>query len=722
MSELALVLEIRLVTGRFHGLGDWPPSPFRLFSALVAGAFAGQWGAEDPAPKQAVFRWLERLPPPTIAAPASTVARPTTIYVPNNDLDAVDGDPDRIAEIRGSTKTFRPRLFDPDVPFLYVWRLAGDPAPAADLLGLAERLHTFGRGIDPAFARGGILDAAEAERRLTDRGGPVFRPGGAGVSSLPCPRAGSFDQLAARHAATLKRFEVRADGRSRRTVFTQAPRPTPMLVPYDAPDRILLYDLVRPTGERVVRDGRTALRLAETVRDRLAERLIATMPDREAEIRRIVRGEGAGDADKRRRLAFLPLPSIGHVQSDFGIRRIAVRVPAECPLHPDDLRWGLSGLDLGAVDPETGEVPDDDGPILVEAEERGMLGHYAGAPSRRWRSVTPVALPRTPHRGGGGAERLRSEADAAKALLQALRHAGLDSTAAAVRIQREPFDGNGTRADGLDAGRFDPGRLVHAELELPRPIGGPVVVGDGRFLGLGLFRPVRTAPAIVAFALAEPVAEAAGPALVAAFRRALMARVGSHLGERDALPVFFSGHEADGSPSTAEPHAHVFLAFDPGPAPRLLAIAPHRVDRRPRGRDLPYERECRQLDEALADLVDLRAGPVGRFALSPLREPGDGDPLIGPFRSFVSATPYRPCRHPGRHADPAAFVAADAAAACRSFGLPAPVVTVLDLARGRRGGLAARLRLDFAVAVEGPILLGRDAHRGSGLFRGVEGR
>jgi CRISPR-associated protein Csb2 len=38
---------------------------------------------------------------------------------------------------------------------------------------------------------------------------------------------------------------------------------------------------------------------------------------------------------------------------------------------------------------------------------------------------------------------------------------------------------------------------------------------------------------------------------------------------------------------------------------------------------------------------------------------------------------------------------------------------------GPKGGVAGRLQLHFAVAVEGPILLGRDGHQGGGLFEAV---
>ena len=74
MDAHALLIELRWPGGRFHGVRDsggrdsfvpeWPPSPFRLFQALVDGAFTGRWAAEDPADKVAAFTWLEGLPPP----------------------------------------------------------------------------------------------------------------------------------------------------------------------------------------------------------------------------------------------------------------------------------------------------------------------------------------------------------------------------------------------------------------------------------------------------------------------------------------------------------------------------------------------------------------------------------------------------------------------------------------------------------------------------------
>src|SRR5581483_8717579 len=105
----ALVIYVRLHDGRYHGRGDWPPSPARLFQALVAGA--GLSGRLSEA-KQAL-KWLEKLPAPVIAAPrAWQPRRGVLFYMPNNDSDRIEGDPLEMAKIRTATKVFRPYFFD----------------------------------------------------------------------------------------------------------------------------------------------------------------------------------------------------------------------------------------------------------------------------------------------------------------------------------------------------------------------------------------------------------------------------------------------------------------------------------------------------------------------------------------------------------------------------------------------------------------------------------
>jgi len=59
---------------------------------------------------------------------------------------------------------------------------------------------------------------------------------------------------------------------------------------------------------------------------------------------------------------------------------------------------------------------------------------------------------------------------------------------------------SGTWAGGAKAAHFpvfppEPGKVrrvkVHARIRFAQPVQGPVILGAGRFLGLGLFRPVR---------------------------------------------------------------------------------------------------------------------------------------------------------------------------------------------------------------------------------------
>jgi CRISPR-associated protein Csb2 len=144
---------------------------------------------------------------------------------------------------------------------------------------------------------------------------------------------------------------------------------------------------------------------------------------------------------------------------------------------------------------------------------------------------------------------------------------------------------------------------------------------------------------------------------------------------------------------------------------RLLLIAPHWLDRR----EPTYEERglIRTLDDALEHLGELRAGVVGRFRVRRVSLAEDDD-LLRARQSWMSLTPYAVTRH--KNADAAEVLTDDVLFQCRERHLPRPQVTVLS-ARGVPGkGLEGMLRLDFATAVTGPIVLGRTRYLGGGLF------
>jgi CRISPR-associated protein Csb2 len=170
-----LLISVRFHDGRYHGRPAWPPSRARLFQALVAGAAQGETLAEK---DKDALKWLESLEDaPVIATPPMRPGQPFKNFVPNNDLDAVGGDPRRVGEIR-APKLIRPILFDAETPLLYVWTFdeaSEARANAQRIRAIAERLYQFGRGVDMAWAWGEILDASEAEARLAAHGGALAR-------------------------------------------------------------------------------------------------------------------------------------------------------------------------------------------------------------------------------------------------------------------------------------------------------------------------------------------------------------------------------------------------------------------------------------------------------------------------------------------------------------------------------------------------------------------
>ena len=342
--------------------------------------------------------------------------------------------------------------------------------------------------------------------------------------------------------------------------------------------------------------------------------------------------------------------------------------------------------------------------------------------------MTPLALPGAPRRRIDGVvgtkaadERSREERRAAGAIVQALRHAGIQSRPSAIKVQREPFQRRGARAELFTEGsRFSKYALWHVELRFREALAGPMVIGDGRFCGLGLMEPVTHPTNVFAFDLDRehrPSLEDR-PALIRHLRRALMA-----LSRDDAGHVarLFSGHEADGRSDGAGHHAHVFLAADGGAndgnaISRLVVAAPWAADRRAKRQ----RGEQRHFEDVTRRLGELRAGRLGRFGHLTAEPLEDGDPLLGPATAWTGRTPYVATRNLKKRDDPIAFINADVAAECVRRGLPTPAeIQVLSVNVGPRGGRpTAHLKLRFAVAIRGPVLLGRDSHSGGGLFHG----
>lgn len=715
-----LTIHVRLHEGRYHGDGDELPSPFRLFQALVAGA--GISGSLDKQTKSALT-WLEGLPDaPIIASPRMVRGQSVSMFMPNNDLDAKGGDVRRMGEIRLATKVWRPRLFDANVPFIFVWRFDGDDTKARIICDLADKLYQFGRGVDMAWAYAEILDEADLDSLLIEYDGVVSRPGRAN-GRVRCPGSGSLESLERRYRAPRFRHE------SGQRVFVKPPEPNYGQLAYESSPARHVFELrsTTDTERRVPWPLARASLLVVAAREAARARLTAKMSSRTSEIDRHLVGrkpDGSNAAPAESRVRIIPIPSIGMHYADRAIRRLLVEVPATCPLRSEDVRWAFSGAEL--FDPETGEVKD---VLLSPSTDDDMLGHYGvDAGARVFRSVTPVVLPEVTRRrriepmrkideAKLGLERVLEIAGARAAVVQALRHAGVHAPVESIRAQREPFNAAGSRVEPFAEGtRFEKERLWHVEIAFGVPIKGPLLIGDGRFLGLGLMVPaLDIVPGVHAFAIVNGIVGQPDPIEVArALRRAVMARVQAAIGARAQLDPFFSGHAEDGAPVQRSGSSHLSFAFEPS-SRRLLILAPHIVERRaPTPQELQH---LRTLDVALEGFRELRAGSAGLFTLSPTAIEDNGeDMFLGPSCVWKTVTPYIVTRH-AKGGVATEALATDILAECRRLRLPEPRVEASNI-RGMPGiGLMGYVTLIFEQSVAGPILLGRTRHLGGGLFR-----
>jgi CRISPR-associated protein Csb2 len=289
----------------------------------------------------------------------------------------------------------------------------------------------------------------------------------------------------------------------------------------------------------------------------------------------------------------------------------------------------------------------------------------------------------------------------------------------AIRVQREPFESRGGRAETFANGtRFSKNVLWHVEVAFAEALNGPLVIGDGRYLGLGLMAPVIDAWRDIFVFPVSPAAKVSvndGQALVRATRRAVMACARDLLGAPGRL---FSGHDPgrDGAARTGR-HEHIFLAVDDsngdGRIDRLIAAAPWACDATARA----TTQDRVKFDQVLSQIEQVRAGSLGVIALGHPSTTTDDDPIIGPGSVWESRTRYRPTRHAQRRKDLETAVTQDLIHECLRRGFPRPDVQILACAAGPNGGgISAQARLTFSVAVRGPLLLGKDSHQGGGMF------
>jgi CRISPR-associated protein Csb2 len=548
---VSLHLEIHFLTGHYvatsfndRGSGEWPPHPARIFSALTAALYDGE-PADQPC-EAAALRWLEALPPPTLHATDASLRSVHTVYVPVNDESALPGTLDRwlieleeaeqalaavdetdakarkkaekavekahakvlatseqtlTADLRCPPETAasllpgargrQGRTFPVRVPqeprVVLSWDHTPEPEVYAALDAVSARVARLGHSSSVVAVRV-LTEAPETE------GLRALAPSPDGAHTLRVPEPGQLDRLDALHAQHQQTTQ-----RTMPAAFQRYGDPAPQRPP--APKASALADGTWVRWRVVAPEGGSRLLLNLTMAERLGRTLKSTLLHFAGEQAPSALTGHASDGPPLRvpHAAMLPLADVGGRWATGSVLGMALVLPTD--LSPADLRavaQALRDAEQGGLKLLLGRAGVLNLERLSDDDTRVSLAQDTWcAPSKRWATVTPVALDRNP------GDLLSRDPDVVQAaveraeasIAQSCLDIGLPAPAAVLAQKRSAFSG------APPARRFMPFPYqtshgfrrvcVHAELVFPEPVRGPVLLGAGRYVGVGLCRPLK---------------------------------------------------------------------------------------------------------------------------------------------------------------------------------------------------------------------------------------
>lgn len=456
-----LALEVEFLLGRYvasdfrdRERAEWPPHPSRLFSALVAAAYES--GLSESA--RAALLWLESLPSPCLCADEQADPQtPVTVYVPVNDADK---------DLLPQSRQRQPRSFPsvvPNNPVVYfIWPDAQPDTVLRQLLeAITRNVSYLGSSRSPVRVR--LADKSPA---------PNWFPDEAGEDVLRVPREGRLESLDWHFQNGLRPNA----GAFQRYRSGQQEESAP--VPESAFGEMVIYRLNGPVQMEI----ETTLKLTDILRVaamKRAQEVGGTVPD-------VLNGhDEQGRPLARTHAAFVTLPFVSDTQehADGHVMGMAVVLPRD--IATEERRRvvrALSRVDHLQV-PGVGRLKLErllpDQPIT-----RNLRPKTWTEPRRRWASVTPVLLDRFPRRNGRGIEKI---------IAKGCEYIGLPRPTEVVADHHsalygvEPSFRFITRRAGTDKAQL----YTHVVLTFEQKVRGPVLLGAGRYFGLGLLRPLQ---------------------------------------------------------------------------------------------------------------------------------------------------------------------------------------------------------------------------------------
>jgi CRISPR-associated protein Csb2 len=443
-----LAIEVEYLMGRSYATDfrddtapEWPPHPDRLFEALVAAHH--DTFSEDG--ENSVLRWLETLGAPQIAAGEMGHAASVVNFVPTN-YNGKSGSP------HPNQRGRQPRTFpvqSPSSPVVhFVWPEAAADEATRDKLGsLLARVPSLGRAC--SLVRMRLSEPSDH---------PVWVPDPEGEEVLRVFGEGRLDEL--------------------ETLYKLGQRPS--LAPQMRYGRVRMESPVPEScfGEMIVlrrvEGWGLSIEAALTLTAALRKALLK-LSEHDPVLCAFFSGHGA-----ETHCAFAALPVVGHEYSDGRLMGVAVVLPRtiDTAQRRKVLRACASIEKLNMKD-ETAfwEVE----LCGLDIPQRSLRPQVWRGPSAAWASVTPILLDRFP----------KKNLPVEEILAIACERAGLPRP---VEIVHGPFSGiHGVSPVSefrlLRSKGEKPRWGVHAKVRFEEPVRGPILLGAGRFFGLGLLRP-----------------------------------------------------------------------------------------------------------------------------------------------------------------------------------------------------------------------------------------
>jgi len=502
---MSLILEVEYLSGvSFSAIGpdsdapDWPPQPDRIFSALVA-SWAARGEREE---ERRALEWLEMLSVPRLFASDAAARASVVAFVPPNDPRS-----DKQKNAKGVLPALRsrqPRRFPAARPNDPVVRLCWpDAEPDETTFSALQALAH-----DTAYV--GHSASLTRCRFLLDRGALEW-------GATKRPQRGVYEGRLEELRQAYARFEKSADKKDRPQKGARIPPEPEAIVTrtnlFSDGNRWLILDHI--TGD--MPDLRACALVAKTLRDTFLSgyRKIGL----EDKIPEVVSGHAAGGAPARTpHLAIIPLAFAGFPYADGHVLGFALVPPtgtkiltrpgtadsSEAKAFRQALRK-LTQIDengrriLEVKSPE-GTPRDRAFSIDLSLTSEPPADRQSLDPALYTRSahvfatITPIVLDR--HLKEIGAAR---QEEAARQIAVACRNIGLPEPEVVIVDKHSAIEGAPSAYPSGKSPRWMNWRLppslasrqlTHAVIHFAKPIDGPVILGAGRFVGLGLCRPI----------------------------------------------------------------------------------------------------------------------------------------------------------------------------------------------------------------------------------------